>query len=157
MKITIHFLVVFLGIIFQLLFRKWLQIEGIAPDFLVIALVWIAFNEGRFHGTISGFLLGLLQDIFEISFLGLAVLAKSIAGFIAGLLFRAAPTGRRRWILIALAVASLVHDTIYFSVFNIGSNIVWWRIVFIEVLPSSLYTLVAGFISYSLIPQKFWR
>ena len=65
MRITIHLLITFLAILFQLLFRKGLQIEGIAPDFLLIALVWIAFNEGRFPGTICGFFFGLLQDIFE--------------------------------------------------------------------------------------------
>jgi rod shape-determining protein MreD len=61
-------------------------VAGITPDLLLICLFFLSIKHGEMAGTFVGFALGLLQDLYSPSILGQNALAKTIAGFVAGLL-----------------------------------------------------------------------
>jgi rod shape-determining protein MreD len=54
-------------------------------DFGLVAVVWIALRFGRVPGLLGGTLVGLGQDALGGGVLGLAGLAKSVAGFATGI------------------------------------------------------------------------
>tara|TARA_B100001250_G_scaffold347042_1_gene317122 strand:+ start:119 stop:610 length:492 start_codon:yes stop_codon:yes gene_type:complete len=77
-------LVVFL---FQFLIVDFLSLNLIRPDFLVIYILYIALSNGKFVGTITGFCLGLISNLFGVgSLFGLEPLSLSIVGYLAGYL-----------------------------------------------------------------------
>ncbi len=61
-----------------------IDINGVAPDFSVIALVILALATGAGSATVGGFMLGLVQDLSNPSLLGLQALCKSGLGFGVG-------------------------------------------------------------------------
>ena len=56
-----------------------------SPDFLLIVLLYVAVQNGRLFGVISGFISGLLLDFFTGCPFGLNCLLRTIIGYIAGL------------------------------------------------------------------------
>lgn len=134
-----------------------ISIKNIKPDLLLIVLIWLGQREGQFVGTIGGFFIGLIQDIFETQFLGLSSLCKSIAGFIAGRM----KTKEREPNLINIGtfifIIGLLHNIIYYSIRLLGSGYGFLIILFRFILPETFYTLVFGLIIFSLLPQKWFR
>tara|TARA_Y100001960_G_scaffold41679_1_gene40814 strand:+ start:1001 stop:1492 length:492 start_codon:yes stop_codon:yes gene_type:complete len=85
-NIQIIFISTFVLLI-QFFLVDFLSLNLIRPDFLVIFVLYIALYKGRFAGTIIGFSLGLLSNLFGVgSFFGLEALSLSIVGYLAGYL-----------------------------------------------------------------------
>lgn len=61
-----------------------IAIDAIAPDIIMILLVYYALKYGQLYGTFLGSIFGLLFDIISGGILGSAMFAKTISGFIAG-------------------------------------------------------------------------
>ncbi len=69
----------------QLLLADLLAIKTVRPDFLAILILYWAIKYGRLHGTVSGFLIGILIDLSgTASFFGLSPLLYSITGYLSG-------------------------------------------------------------------------
>lgn len=61
-----------------------ISIIGIVPDLVLILLVYFTLRMGQIHGTILGFVYGLLLDLITGSIFGSAMIAKTLSGFVAG-------------------------------------------------------------------------
>ena len=74
-------------LLFQFLLVDFLSLNLIRPDFLVIYILFIGLSKGKFVGTMTGFFLGLISNLFGIgSLFGLESLSLSIVGYLAGYL-----------------------------------------------------------------------
>ena len=69
-----------------------LRIGGVAPDVPLILTVLLGLNRGPEVGCLSGFAVGLLQDVAAGGFVGAQALTKALVGFAAGLI------GERLWV-----------------------------------------------------------
>lgn len=69
-----------------------LRIGGVAPDIPLILTVLLGLSRGPEVGCLSGFAVGLLQDVAGGGFVGAQALTKALAGFAAGLI------GERLWV-----------------------------------------------------------
>ncbi|MEK7709261.1 MAG: rod shape-determining protein MreD, partial [candidate division NC10 bacterium] len=69
-----------------------LRIGGVAPDVPLILTVLLGLNRGPEVGCLSGFAVGLLQDVAAGGFVGAQALTKALVGFVAGLI------GERLWV-----------------------------------------------------------
>jgi len=154
MKILAHLVLFFFAFILQLTFANLLAIYQVKPDFLLIALVWLAWYERQFVATITGFGVGLLQDFFSSGFLGLMALAKSVSGFIAGKVAPAETQHRRSSLFLTLLVASFLHELIFQTIYYFGAA--WWMILFRYILPGTAYTFIWGIIIFQLLPRRYW-
>jgi rod shape-determining protein MreD len=159
MKPYIHFAFVTLGLLLlQTTFIPFISLGGYLPDLFMIYLVYIALQRGQIESTISGFILGLLQDIITIKFFGLAALSKTIAGFVAGYFFNentiVQTLGSYRYILL-VGLCSIVHNLLYFTIFFQGSE----NSIFVSVLASTfgmtLYTCVIGILVMFFFSRKY--
>jgi rod shape-determining protein MreD len=103
----------------------FLSLEGYQPDLLMIWVVYIAIRRGQVEAAVSGFAVGLLQDLTTTQFFGLAALAKTVGGFAAGYFFNENKTEQTlatyRFVLILL-VASMIHNILYFLIFLQGTE-----------------------------------
>jgi rod shape-determining protein MreD len=137
-------------VVLQLTFVRFIAIETITPDIIVIWIVYLALRYGQIHATVAGFLLGLIMDIISGDFLGLSALSKTICGFAAGYFYDETKTTQTlatyRFALMVL-FASIVHNLIYFTILVQGSELPFWRTLTLFGLTTSLYTS-----AFSLLP-----
>jgi rod shape-determining protein MreD len=120
----------------------------ITPDVVIIGLVYVGIKRGKITGSISGFLSGLVLDIFSFSFLGLMALSKTASGFLSGF-FSNLNTYR---FIIIVSFCSLVNNFLYFYVYFQGTNLVIGDIMLRYVIPTTVYTAL-----FSVFPVLFAR
>ncbi len=75
---------ILLGVLIQAAPLDFFVIKGVRPDIILILVVYAAFFYGAAAGLITGFTLGLLEDILSGSTLGLFTLSKSLVGYLSG-------------------------------------------------------------------------
>jgi rod shape-determining protein MreD len=121
-------------------------------------LVYIALRRGQIEATISGFIIGLLQDIITTQFFGLAALSKTTAGFVVGYFFNENTVeqtlGSYRYVLL-VALCSVVHNFIYFTIFLQGNK---GSVLFSTIectIGMTLYTCVIGVLPMFFFSRKF--
>jgi len=127
---------------------------NIAPDFVIIALIYIGVREGKISGAIYGFLAGMLLDVLSGSFLGLLALSYTISAFIAGF-FQSDNERflvRFNFIIVVFAI-SIISNIIYFGLFFQGTPIIFSKVILLYILPSSTYTTIISLV-YTILPKK---
>jgi rod shape-determining protein MreD len=130
-------------LILQTAFLPYLAIGGFLPDLLLIWVVFTALRWGQMEAMLAGFLVGLLQDLVASQLLGLAALAKTVAGFLGGYFFNENKTdqtlGSYHFLLI-VGMCSLVHNIVYYTIFLQGSDVpLLWTVILFS-LATTLYT-----------------
>lgn len=126
----------------------FLTILDITPDILLLWIVIIAVREGQMPAALAGFLIGLAADLLAgDAVLGLSSLAKTLAGFAAGYFYSENKTrqtlGSPR-LLVITALAALLHNTVYFTVFLQGTDLGVGGILLRYGLPAALYTVAVA-------------
>lgn len=117
MIIARNILLIFLALLLQASWINSLAIYGIAPDIVIVILVFIAFTQGQIEATILGFISGLLIDIYDPGTrLGVNALANSLVGFFAGYSRVSIAAETLQAQAVILFAATLLHDVIFFLV-----------------------------------------
>jgi len=158
---TVYYILLFLLlVVIDSTLVKFLSIANIVPDILLIGIVYIAVREGQIAGTTAGFFIGLAMNLMSAtdSMLGLAALAKTFAGFTAGYFYNENKTyntlGGYQFIVI-VAVASVVHNTLYFIIFLQGSGLSWMQSVFSYGIPTTAYTAAVALVPMFAFARKY--
>ena len=139
---------------------KFLAVGNIVPDLLLIWIVYIAIREGQMTAMIAGFVIGMTLDLTsgEDGMLGLAALAKTVAGFTAGYFYNENKTlqtlGGYQF-LVALVVVSLVHNLIYFLILLQGTGIGTWGAIALYGVPATIYTAAVGLLPMFAFARKY--
>jgi rod shape-determining protein MreD len=145
-------------LLLQTTFIPYLSIGGFLPDVFLIWVVYVAIRRGQLEATITGFVVGLLQDAISMQFFGLSALTKTIAGFAAGYFFNENSTeqtlGSYRFLTILL-LSSFVHNIIYYGVFLQGiQDSVFTTMIEFSVF-TGLYTVVLGVFPMFTFVRKY--
>ena len=95
-----------------------LVIRGTAAlDLVLIVVVYIALKAGPVPGVVAGTVAGLIQDALSNPILGIGGLAKTIVGFLAGVLGTqfslTGPLPR----LVMLVMATVLHAAIFMGLY----------------------------------------
>ena len=77
-------LVVVVCVVLQTTLFTHLQIDGVAPDLGLVAVLAVAWENGPDSGAIYGFIMGLAVDLFLTTPLGLSALSFAITGYAVG-------------------------------------------------------------------------
>lgn len=134
-------LVAFLG---ETVLAPMIDIQGIAPDFAVIALVILALAKGPLPATAAGFLIGLVQDLSNPTLLGLQAACKSALGFGLGKLRGRLVYGLPVVEGAVLMLAVLAHDLAFLIVRGLIGNPVELGSFFLQSIPVAVYTGLVG-------------
>lgn len=121
----------------------------IGPDFPLLIVAYFAIFRGSIAGSIFGFVVGLLQDLFNPSSLGLNALTKTLVGFALGRAGAQTERDHPVFLLALFGVSALAHDIVYllfYTQFRVGEFFVTLLTV---ALPSAAYTAVAGIIVHA--------
>ncbi len=154
MRLIVRYFFISLGlVVLQTTLVRYLAIETIVPDLLLIWIVAIALVEGQAAAITAGFILGLGIDLLSghDGMLGLAALSKTVAGFIAGFFHddnRVMPALGSYQFPLFTAIAAIVHNLVYFAIYLQGSDIGLTSAIVVYGIPSTAYT-----VALSLIPM----
>jgi len=140
-------------IFIQVLLGPWMTIREIRPDFLLILVMFIGISQGKVTGQLYGFGIGLVVDALGLgSFLGLSALAKTIAGFGAGLLHkrrnRLNPLLFRTFEILIIVIHYAIIYAINFKGVDLSSRVVLLNYI----LPAVFYTGLFYFVIQYFIP-----
>jgi rod shape-determining protein MreD len=90
-------LVVIVCVVLQTTLFTHLQIDGVAPDIGLVAVLAVAYEDGPDTGAIYGFIMGLAVDLFLTTPLGLSALAFAVTGYAVGV-FQAGVVRTTPWL-----------------------------------------------------------
>jgi len=145
-------------LLLQTTFVPFLSIGGFLPDPLLLWVVYVAIRRGQMEATITGFLVGLLQDAVSMQFFGLSALTKTIAGFVAGYFFNDNSTeqtlGSYRFLTI-LFLSSFVHNIVYYGIFLQGIQDSVFLTMIEFGIATSIYTVVVGVFPMFTFVRKY--
>jgi rod shape-determining protein MreD len=132
-------------LILQTTIVRFLAIQDIVPDIVLLWVITIAIRRGQIPATIAGFLLGLVLDLISGpgGVLGLTALTKTVGGFLAGYFYnenKILQTMGGYQILLITALIGLIHNILYFLVFLQGSGLGWLSMLGSYGIPTTAYT-----------------
>ncbi|MFH0919036.1 MAG: rod shape-determining protein MreD [Fibrobacterota bacterium] len=143
LKALWYFLAFLVLVVLQTTFCRLISVGGIQPDLLLIFIIFVSMKEGPTAGVWTGFLAGLLFDVYSPQNLGSGSLAKSIIGLATGLLDERTIKIDDRLRLLIMFTAALLHGLIlHASVYPVASA---FTVAFLpQILPGALYTTLVG-------------
>jgi rod shape-determining protein MreD len=143
MKFLRYFLVFIALTVVQTTLCRLIAVKGVQPDLILIFIVYLSMKEGAMAGILCGFLAGLFFDVYSPQHLGAGSLAKSIVGYLSGLLDERNITLDDKYKMLVLFIAALFHDTVTAS-FAYGPAAAFKTILVFQSLPAALYTAFVG-------------
>ena len=88
-----------------------------AFDFVLVVVVYVALTAGPVPGLFVGSLAGLVQDALSSGIIGVGGLAKSLVGFLAGVLGRQFIVSAALPRFVMFLTATLVHAVIFMGLY----------------------------------------
>jgi rod shape-determining protein MreD len=151
MRIIYLFIVSFVFLLLQVLALDKLSFGQISPDFVLLLCCFLALYRRPVQGSVLGFLIGFIQDLFNPALLGLNALTKSLLGFAFGHIGQKAIPESAIFFAAIFFIAALAHDFVYLLFFT-GLHLGRFFIMFFTVaLPSAVYTAVVGTLIHQLL------
>jgi rod shape-determining protein MreD len=132
-----------LVILLQTTFAGLISIRGTSPDLLLLFVFFLAIKEGPFVGTITGFICGLLLDVYSPEYIGTGALAMTLTGFIIGLVNEKTIRVEGKLQIAFLFIAAFVHGIILHLISHSLPGGDESTILF-GVFPTAIYTTVIG-------------
>nr|MEE4267626.1 rod shape-determining protein MreD [Candidatus Krumholzibacteria bacterium] len=144
----VYLLLAFIG---ETVIAPLIDIQGIAPNFSVIALIILALSAGAGPASVGGFVVGLIQGLTNPSLLGLQALCKTLVGYgvgsLRGRLVHGVPLVEGT--MVTLAVLS--HDFIYLLFQSRLIDEAFLVPLITRSLPAALYSGVVGVLMLRLV------
>jgi rod shape-determining protein MreD len=103
----------------QTTLARFVMRGSVAIDFVLVVVVFVALTEGPSAGLISGAAAGLIQDALSTSLIGIGGLAKTIVGFLAGIVgtqFIVVQTLPR---FVVFFAATVVHAVVFMGLYAV--------------------------------------
>jgi len=104
----------------QFFFGKYLNIDGIFPNFILIAVVYAGLNKGRLSAQLVGFVFGLVWDAFSTDVFGVRAIMFTLLGAFSGFLSDTFDKDQPFTQAVAVFVSSIIYwfgfSMIYFII-----------------------------------------
>jgi rod shape-determining protein MreD len=107
---------VILAIAFALVLQSTLTrfiVRGtVAVDLVLVVVVYVALSSGQVTGLLAGTIAGLIQDSLATGLIGIGGLAKTLVGFLAGIIGTQFIVARPVPRFVVFFVATVLHQTV---------------------------------------------
>lgn len=155
-------LIKYIIIYFILLFTEknllhLISIRYITPDLILVFIIILSLRESRMQMIIFAFFAGLIQDSFTTGFFGLSALTKSTIAFL-GIYFQQ-PKNKYNlsYYILTFVVLVSIHEVVYQFIYNLGSHLGFFNLVFYYMIPRTIYTIVFAVLAYLLFKSILWK
>ena len=120
MRSAVAFAAILIAIAVQTTLGRYIFRDSSTPiDLVLIVVVYVAIKSGPVTGLLAGTVAGLIQDALSSGILGIGGLAKTMVGFLSGLLgtqfIVTAPLPR----FLLLVVATVLHAAIFMGLYTL--------------------------------------
>ena len=119
MRSAVALAAIFIAIAAQTTLAGFVFRGGTAIDLVLIVVVYVAIKSGPVTGLLAGTVAGLIQDALSSGILGIGGLAKTIVGFLSGVLgtqfIVTAPLPR----FVLLIMATGLHAAIFIGLYEL--------------------------------------
>ena len=105
-------LAIVLALVLQTTLSRFLVRGTIAVDLVLVVVVYVALNSGPVTGLMAGTVAGLIQDALSTGVIGIGGLAKTVVGFLAGIIGTQFIVARPLPRFLVFFAATLLHQTI---------------------------------------------
>lgn len=141
---------IFSAFLLQTTLVSHLTVGGARPDLVLITVIFFGFTQGPVAGSVAGFGGGLLLDFLSVGNFGVGVAAKTLVGYLSGLVEKAILTQSRVLLAGAVFLASLLQSTIWAGLlFLLGELVPLVNLLLTEMLPAALYNALLGLILFN--------
>jgi len=156
MRLPLYIPLFLAALVLQLTVIPLFSINGVTPDIILILVIAVSLQKGRTWGVISGFLAGILFDIFGTGFVGVSSFANSVSAYVAG--FFGGEQLEREFLVVTLLLffSLLVHDMLYFLILSIGTPVGFFQVLLRQIIPQTIYTFTFMIILHLLSPRLLW-
>lgn len=141
----------------QLIVIPLIAIQHVAPNLILILLVFYTLKQGQMYGTILGFVLGFLFDIISGGMVGACMFSFTITGFIAGYFFNINKVeiniASFMFVFIVFLCGTL-SAFLYSSVANTNPDVSFLYLIIEEGALPGLYTAAISIPIFILNPQE---
>jgi len=131
-------------------------IGGIIPNLMVVVVASIGFLVGRKYGMITGFISGIILDVFFGSVIGLYALILMYVGYINGKFKKILYSGDFKLPLGLIIVSDIAYGHLcYLFLFLLKGDLGYLYYLKAVIMPETIYTTVIACLFYPLIHFVF--
>ncbi len=118
-----------------------------AVDLVLVVVVYTALTTGPVTGFLTGTFAGLIQDALSTGYVGIGGLAKTIVGFLAGVVGQQFIVAQPLPRFVVFFSATLVHAVVFYGLYMLLNS--WtFRAVFSGVLGQAVSNAVVGVVAF---------
>ena len=117
MKAAGVILAVSVALVLQTTLARFLIRGTLAVDFVLVVVVYVALTSGPVTGLLSGAFAGLLQDALSSGVIGIGGLAKTVVGFLAGLVGTQLIVAQSLPRFVVFFSATFVHAVVFIGLY----------------------------------------
>jgi rod shape-determining protein MreD len=104
---------------FQTTLARYMVKGTVAIDLVLVAVVYVALTSGPATGLLSGTFAGLVQDALSSPVIGIGGLAKTIVGFLAGVIGTQFIVSQPLPRFVVFFAASALHAVIFMGLYTL--------------------------------------
>ena len=135
-----------IALLIQAYFVPLIEIKIWRPNLIILVVIYSGYRFGVIYATITGFLLGIIQDASGTNLLGISALSNCIIGFIAGQTKEMKLSINVKTLTTIILI--LLNSTIFYFFYQINSETTFVYLLFTRAFPNTIYTFLAGIIIY---------
>jgi rod shape-determining protein MreD len=121
-----------------------------ALDLVLVVVVYVALTTGPLSGMLAGSVAGIIQDALSSGVVGIGGLAKSIVGFLVGVIGQQFIVTAALPRLVMFVAATVVHATVYMGLY-VSLTQRDFSSPYKAVLTQALVNGVTGIIAFTII------
>lgn len=147
-----EFIIIIIFLACQCTLGRAISLAGIGPNFLILIPVFFGYLNGKNEGIYTGFLAGLMYDLFSSDIVGFSALVFLYIGLLAGCFYQKYEESE---MFIPLCTV-FAGDFVFGFVAYVGNFLLHNKLDILFymsriVIPEAVYTVLAGLILYKLM------
>jgi rod shape-determining protein MreD len=154
----IWLLVVLAAVVLETAWPEALRPAGVAPRFVLIAVVYFALNFGEERAMGAGAFGGLLEDVVRGATLGHHVLCNVLVGYVVGRLGRRLIASHPAVKAGFVFLAATAHGVLFEFIHNIQEpQVSALRLIVVSVIPAAFYSAMVTPLIFIPLDRCFQR
>ena len=142
-----HVFLTILGLVLQSTLLSEYTVAGVKPDLLLILVIFNCIFHGPYQGSLFGFFVGLLEDLYLGHFIGLNALTKGLTSFLGGWLLKGAFRENLLIPVLALFFGTLFNGTMVFILGKIAGinwalDFFYWKLLPVAIFNTCLVPFI---------------
>ena len=148
-RVIVELLIIIAAFILQSTVFRVISLGGIVPNLLIIITSAFGIMRGRKEGMLTGFICGLLIDIFFGDVIGFYALVYMLIGYLNGIFQSLFYPEDVKLPMILISISEVVYCFIcYVFLFLLRSRLHLGYYIVHIILPEIVYTIVATIVLY---------